>query len=51
MRVIVRSLAIAVGLAITATGCASPPNADVEAARAAVAKAMRNARANMLPNR
>jgi len=40
MRVIVRSLAIAVGLAITATGCASPPNADVEAAKAAVANAM-----------
>ena len=40
MRVTVRSLAIAVGLAITATGCASPPNADVEAAKAAVANAM-----------
>src|SRR4249919_1910279 len=39
MRVIVRRLAIAVGLAITATSCASPPNADVDAAKAAVAKA------------
>ncbi len=31
--------AIALGLAIIATGCASPPNADVDAARAAVDKA------------
>jgi TonB family protein len=39
MRVVVRFLAIALGLAITVTGCASPPNADVEAARAAVDRA------------
>ena len=39
MRVIGRFLAIALGLAITVTGCASPPNADVEAAKAAVDKA------------
>lgn len=36
MRVIVRFLAIALGLVITVSGCASPPNADVDAARAAV---------------
>ncbi len=39
MRFNVRSLAIAMGLAITATGCASPPNADIDAANAAVATA------------
>ena len=39
MRVIVRCLAITLGLAITVTGCASPPSADVDAAKAAVAKA------------
>lgn len=39
MRGIVRFRAIALGLAITVTGCAAPPNADVEAAKAAVAKA------------
>jgi len=39
MRVTVRSWAIALGLAITLTGCASPPTADVDAARAAVDKA------------
>jgi TonB family protein len=39
MRVIVRFRAIALGLAITVTGCASPPNADVEAAKAAVDRA------------
>ena len=39
MRVIARFRAIALGLAITVTGCASPPNADVEAAKAAVEKA------------
>ena len=37
MRVIVRLLAIV--FAITLTGCASPPNADVDAAKAAVDKA------------
>jgi protein TonB len=36
MRVIVRFRAIALGLAITVTGCASPPNADVDAAKAAL---------------
>jgi TonB family protein len=39
MPVIVRFPAIALGLAITVTGCASPPNADVEAAKAAVDRA------------
>jgi TonB family protein len=39
MRVIVRFLAIALGLAITVTGCASPPNADVDAAKAALDRA------------
>jgi TonB family protein len=37
MRVIIRLLAIV--LAITLTGCASPPSADVDAAKAAVDKA------------
>ena len=39
MPVIVRFPAIALGLAISVTGCASPPNADVEAAKAAVDRA------------
>lgn len=39
MPLTVRFLAIAMGLAITVTGCASPPTADVDGARAAVAKA------------
>ena len=39
MRVIVRFRAIALGLAVTVTGCASPPNADVEAAKAAIDRA------------
>jgi protein TonB len=39
MRAIVRFRAIALGLAITVTGCASPPNADVDAAKAALDKA------------
>jgi TonB family protein len=39
MRVIVRFRAIALGVAITVTGCASPPNADVDAAKAALDKA------------
>ena len=39
MPVIVRFRAIALGLAITVTGCASPPNADVDAAKAAVDRA------------
>jgi TonB family protein len=39
MRVIVIFRAIALGLAITVTGCASPPNADVDAAKAALDKA------------
>jgi TonB family protein len=40
MRTIVRLWAIAMVLALTVVGCASPPNADVDAARAAVDKAM-----------
>ena len=36
MRVIVGFGAIVLGLAITVTGCASPPNADVEAAKASL---------------
>ena len=41
MRVIVRCLAITLtlGLAVAIAGCAAPPNADVDAANAAVAKA------------
>ena len=39
MRVIVRFRAIALGLAITVTACASPPNADVDAAKAALDRA------------
>ena len=39
MRVIVRFQTIALGLAITVTGCASPPSADVDAANAALARA------------
>ena len=39
MRVIVRLRAIVLGLAITVTGCASPPNADVDAAKAALDRA------------
>jgi protein TonB len=40
MRVIVGFGAIALGLALTVTGCAAPPAADVDAARAAVDKAV-----------
>ena len=39
MRVTLSFLAISLGLAITVTGCASPPSADVDAAKAAVEKA------------
>jgi TonB family protein len=39
MRVIVTLRAITLGLAITVAGCASPPNADVDAARAALDRA------------
>jgi TonB family protein len=39
MRVIVRFQAVALGLALTLTGCASPPKTDVDAAKAAVDKA------------
>ena len=39
MRAIVRFQAVALGLAIAVTGCASPPNADVDAAKAAVDRA------------
>ena len=42
MRVIVRFRAIALGLAIAVTGCASPPDAEVDAAKAAVDKAAAN---------
>jgi TonB family protein len=40
MNVIVRFRAIALVLALTAAGCASPPSADVDAAKAAVDKAV-----------
>ena len=40
MRVIVRFRAIALGLAITVTGCGSPPTADVDAAKAALDRAV-----------
>ena len=39
MRVIAGFRAIALGLAITVTGCGSPPNADVDAAKAAIDRA------------
>ena len=39
MRVIVRFRTIALGLAITVTACASPPNADVDAGKAALDRA------------
>ncbi len=39
MRVTAGFLAIAVGLTITVAGCAAPPSADVDAARAALDKA------------
>ncbi len=39
MRVVVRFLAVTLGLAIGVTGCAAPPDADVASARAAVDKA------------
>lgn len=39
MLVIVRFRVIALGLAISVSGCASPPSEDVEAAKAAVSKA------------
>jgi TonB family protein len=39
MRAIVRFRAVTLGLAITVTGCASPPNADVDAAKAALDRA------------
>jgi TonB family protein len=39
MPVIVRFRALAFGLALVVTGCASPPNADVDAAKAAIDKA------------
>jgi TonB family protein len=39
MCAIVRFRAIALGLAIAVTGCASPPNADVDAAKAALDRA------------
>lgn len=39
MRVIVRVRVIVLGLAITVAGCGSPPNADVDAAKASVDKA------------
>ena len=40
MRVIVGFQAIALGLALTVTGCAAPPTAEVDAAKAAVDKAV-----------
>jgi protein TonB len=39
MRVVAIVRAVALGLAITVTGCASPPNADVDAAKASIDKA------------
>jgi protein TonB len=40
MRVIIRFQGVALGLALTVTGCAAPPTAEVDAARAAVDKAV-----------
>ena len=51
MRAIVRFQAVALGLAIAVTGCASPPNADVDAAKAAVDRAATDARISMPPGR
>ena len=42
MRVTVRFVAIALGLGITVAGCGSPPDAEVDAARAAVDSAAAN---------
>jgi TonB family protein len=39
MRLIARFRMIALGLAVTVTGCGSPPNADVDAAKAALDRA------------
>jgi len=39
MRFTARFCAMALGLAVTVAGCASPPSADIDAARAAVEKA------------
>jgi TonB family protein len=39
MRIIARFRAIFLGIGITVTGCASPPNADVDAAKAALDRA------------
>lgn len=39
MRIAVRFCAIALGLAVAVAGCASPPSADIDAAKAAVEKA------------
>jgi len=39
MRLVVRFQVIALGLAITVTGCGSPPTADVDAAKAALDRA------------
>ena len=46
MRVVVRFRAMVLGLAITVTGCASPPSADVDEAKAAVDKATTTDRAD-----
>jgi len=40
MRTTVRFLAVALALAITAAGCGAPPTADIDAAKAAVDKAV-----------
>src|SRR5258707_3978245 len=49
MRVMLRCLAITLGLAFTVTGCASPPDADMDAAKAAVAKATNERAAEYAP--
>jgi TonB family protein len=49
MRAIVRFLAIVLSLAITGTGCASPPNADVDAAKAALDKAATDGAGQLAP--
>ncbi|MEP6915400.1 MAG: energy transducer TonB [Acidobacteriota bacterium] len=50
MRATARFLLIALGLALTLTGCASPPSADVEAAKAAVDKAAADRADEYAPN-
>ena len=51
MRVMVIFRTIVLGLALTVMGCASPPSADVDAARAAVDKAVTDGASQYAPSR